>query len=204
LVSLELEECISLSGLLSGSIHSNIVVRNSLFFSPNGNRPFNGMVTITNLLIDHCTFINETTNVIELFQGGLPTTAGITITNSVFWRMTPNVSSLTSYFNNYSSVADLNNYGSGNIFSSDWPFVSTQATVTTAFNYSYDLNVLGTSAANNAGNDGTDMGMYGGLNPYYASGEPPIPQIDSMQVIGTQFSPGGNMNVKFYSTKGKP
>lgn len=204
LYSLEVDECISLSGLLSSSLHTSVIIRNTLFFSENGNRPFMGLPYVGNMLIDHCTFVNETTLVIDLFSGNLPSTLGITISNCVFWRITPNASSLTSYFNNYAASTDLNNYGSGNISSSDWPFVSTQAAVTTVFSYNYDLNVLATSPANNAANDGTDMGMYGGLNPYYASGEPPIPQMDSMQVTGTQFSPGGNMNVKFYSVKGKP
>ncbi|MBK9401306.1 MAG: hypothetical protein IPN36_10730 [Bacteroidetes bacterium] len=202
--SLEVDQCISLSGFLNSASMSSCIIRNTLFFSENGNRPFTSLSYVTSMLVDHCTFINRNFSAIELFYGLLPWTLGITISNCVFWNVTPTLFALTTYLNNYSSIAGLNTYGSGNILSSDWPFVSTQAAVNTTFSYGYDLNVLGTSSAKNAANDGTDMGMYGGLNPYYASGEPPIPQMDSMQVMGTQFSPGGNMNVKFYSVKGKP
>lgn len=198
-----IDQCIMVSGPFSTNQFGTLIITNSLFFTVNSNAFSSGILYMANVNINNCTFVNSTTTPsILLFPYTTPITNGINISNCIFWRVNPNLVTSVSYFNNYSSNANLNNYGTGNITSSTWPFIQSQASVNTTWSYNYNFGILTSSLAHNAGNDGTDLGIYGGTTPYLVTGEPPIPQIDSMLIIGTHFTPGATMNLQFKTVTG--
>lgn len=65
---------------------------------------------------------------------------------------------------------------------------------TTSFAYTNNYHVKATSNGHNAGNDGTDVGIYGTLIPYKESAVPFNPHISS-KTIGTVTTPTGTLNV---------
>ena len=65
---------------------------------------------------------------------------------------------------------------------------------TTSFFYTNNYHVKATSNGHNAGNDGTDVGIYGTLIPYKEAAVPFNPHISS-KTIGTVTTPTGTLNV---------
>jgi len=65
---------------------------------------------------------------------------------------------------------------------------------TTSFAYTNNYHVQATSNGHNAGNDGTDVGIYGTPIPYKESAVPFNPHISS-KTIGTVTTPTGTLNV---------
>ena len=69
------------------------------------------------------------------------------------------------------------------------------------FSYAYDFHLQPNSPARLAGNDGTDLGIYGGNNPISVLGEPlGVPVIRKMNVSNFNVSTNGNVNVNVTST----
>ena len=58
------------------------------------------------------------------------------------------------------------NSGDNNIVNVDPEFISYPTGGASWWNKGYDFEVQGGSVAENAGTDGTDIGLYGGLEPY--------------------------------------
>ncbi len=67
------------------------------------------------------------------------------------------------------------------------------------FDYSYNFNLQSGSPADNAGNDGTDLGVYGGLGDYEQNGNPRIPAVTEISISNPTVAPGGTLNVTFKS-----
>jgi hypothetical protein len=65
---------------------------------------------------------------------------------------------------------------------------------TPSFSYTNNYHLKTTSNGHNAGNDGTDVGLYGTLIPYKESAVPFNPHISS-KTIGTVTTPTGTLNV---------
>ena len=91
------------------------------------------------------------------------------------------------------SFPDGTNTGSNNIFN------QTQSTIFVsqsgnAFNYAHDYNLNPASPGNNAGSDGTDVGLYGTTFPYKEGAVPAHPHIRE-QTISTTTDGAGNINV---------
>jgi hypothetical protein len=195
--NMKIDRCIINQFLFIFNRISNLVLTNTIFYTSS---VFNQVISADNALVDHCVFEGGSSNQ-SVFS--VPPPSGFTFTNNIFYGMNPNAVAGYNYINNYSPVNYLNNYGTGNIISSVWPFVASQGTtVGFSFQYSYDFSVLPSSQAHNAATDGTDLGAYGGATPYTGSGEPGIPQIDVLNIVGSQFAPGGTMNIQFQSTIG--
>lgn len=67
------------------------------------------------------------------------------------------------------------------------------------FDYSYDFNLQAGSPADNTGNDGTDLGVYGGLGDFEQNGNPRIPAVTEISISNPSVAPGGTLNVTFKS-----
>ena len=63
-----------------------------------------------------------------------------------------------------------------------------------SFNYNYDFQLQSMNAGNNAGTDGTDMGIYGGDFPWKEGSVPFNPHI-KLKTISTKTNSSGNLNV---------
>jgi hypothetical protein len=130
-----------------------------------------------------------------------------TFTNNIFWGASPLGTGVGNcVFNNnltFQTPADAipggSNSGTGNLVAVNPNFVNAP---TPAINYSYDYNVTGASAAHNAGTDGTDLGIYGGVAAMPdLTGMPAIPQMIQMNINNPVIGPAGTLNVTFKAKK---
>jgi len=65
----------------------------------------------------------------------------------------------------------------------------------TSFSYSQDYHLQSTCPGKNAGTDGTDIGIYGGVFPWKEGSVPANPHFQSIK-IGPKTDNSGNLNVK--------
>lgn len=129
------------------------------------------------------------------------------ITNNIFWQSTPVYSTVTNctFLNNITyQTADNTipygtNSGSGNLVGVNPQFVNAPDL---ALNFTYNYDLLPASAGNNAGNDGTDIGLYGGVAPLpNQTGLARIPFITAFNLQFTQVPQGSTVNGTVNATK---
>jgi len=133
------------------------------------------------------------------------------VKNSIFYGTTPgNSATHTTFANNmaYASANDTfnittnSNTGYNNFNHTNPNFVSVGSTT---FSYFYDYHLQSGSPAINAGSDGTNLGIYGGLYPfpiggasgsgYQTSQEPAIPQIFQFTIQNKTIQPTDTLNI---------
>lgn len=68
------------------------------------------------------------------------------------------------------------------------------------FSYAHNYRLQPSSPAKNAGIDGTDLGLYGGVGDYNQNGTPRNPQITQFNIANPTISSGGTLNINFKST----
>jgi len=129
------------------------------------------------------------------------------IENNIFWHAEPTVDNTPSgaTFNNnlcYNTTASLpgtGNSGSGNINNSNPQFINYPA-AGGAFSCSHNYGIPSSSPAHNAGTDGSDIGITGGISPFfdYCAG-PKVPTIKELTLPSNASSvpQGGTLNVTF-------
>ena len=91
--------------------------------------------------------------------------------------------------------------GSSNLNNTNPQFVSAPfATINDFYNNNYDL--AGGSAANNAGTDGTDLGVFGANFNFDTNGRPDLwPYMTSLTITNTSVPSGQDINVEFTAQK---
>lgn len=147
----------------------------------------------------------------NLFMGysayALYSIANALITNNIFWGSTPvNGTVMNCTFNNNITYQTSNNtipygtnVGTGNQLNVNPYFTNAPAI---GVNYTYNYDLLPFSTGNNAGTDGTDIGLYGGLAPLPGlGGVPRIPRITQFDLQYTVVPQGGSLNVQVQATK---
>lgn len=133
-----------------------------------------------------------------------------TISNNIFvCSYSTNTSSMNSnvFVNNISwqssatpyTLPPASNTGSGNISNQDPQFETGLSSG--SFDYTKDYHLKSTSPAKNAGSDGTDMGPYGGTNPFVWGGAFTIPKITEMYIKNPVVNQGTNINIKVKAKK---
>lgn len=145
------------------------------------------------------------------------------IENNIFYNIDPSIDANScttcgvnnTYNNNLTyagaslpSLPIANNIGNGNINNSDPKFTAIFSSSTVYWIISDNFRLKNSSPGKNAGTDASDIGPTGGSFPIYLStnrwltGEPPIPQIKSMNIIGpAATTPGGAIKISVQAIK---
>jgi hypothetical protein len=168
---------------------STLAVKNNLFVC--GGNSFYGL---SNAVISNNIF----------FENNPMDAAGSNVTTSTFNN------NLT--YNNTGSqgiIPSGSNVGSGNIINTDPLFTgvySCSGGIGTI--YSINWRLITASPARNAGTDGTDIGPTGGASPIYIypapyplTGEPAMPQVQSLTIPVNSVPSGGTLNVNVKARK---
>lgn len=170
--------------------HANTIVRNNIFndsyvFTSNqptvvianniftGNSGSSALVSVSNALIAN-----------NIFNGSNPNGSGVdnnTFSNNLTYQTANN------------TIPAGTNSGSGNFVGQDPLFTNVPAS---NFNYSYDYSLTAGSPGKNAGTDGSDLGIYGGVMPMVdVTGSPAIPQIKTITILNPLISVGDSLQV---------
>ena len=191
-----LENNIFPSTLVNINNNTNTIIRNNIF---------NGSYILSS---------NQPTVVIanNIFLGTSPATAlsyvsNALIANNIFSGSSPNGTSVdNNVFSNNITYKTANNVlpsgtniGSGNLTAQDPMF--TNVPINT-FNYSYDFSLSAASPGKNAGTDGKDVGIYGGVMPFVdMTGTPAIPQVKSLSILNPVIPVGDSLQVIIKANK---
>jgi hypothetical protein len=175
--------------------------------------------TISNTVFSHCIFagtienLNLTTtlehcvlmkNTGDFFAG----VSSIQINNSIFYGNGAINSIVNSAFNNCISLNTTTGWSSNgntanNCLDNTNPLfvnVPVGSTFSTALNF----NLQSGSACVGAASDGTDIGLFGGVEHFSYSGEPfDFPVVRKVTIQNTSVPQNGNVNVKVRSTKAR-
>jgi len=167
------------------SANTGFVFSNNLVF---GNQ--NAGYTFYNAVVSNNIFYDSTKSACNYING--PSTNCSFSNNIVYGNPNPNV--LDTGVNG--------NTGSGNRYNTN-PMFTNLKIAQDGWNYfsvvdfTGDLTLRATSPGHNAGTDTRDIGLYGGSgsqNPL--TGNPPIPQISTMNILNTVIAPGTTLNVQ--------
>ncbi len=172
-------------------IYNNIIKSISFYLSYNSN----------SITFDHNIFTNAASSMFRY----------CIVKNSIFYGTTPGNSATNTTFANNMAYASANdtfdittnsNTGYNNFNHTNPNFVSVGSTT---FSYFYDYHLQGGSPAINAGSDGTNLGIYGGLYPfpiggasgsgYQTSQEPAVPQIFQFTIQNKIIQPTDTLNI---------
>ena len=191
---------------------NNIIVHNNLFDNKKIGVTFANANDFSTVYIKNNVFINPTQPTYSVIgQGAASTNNGVAVENNIFRGA--HVSGCTNcvfnnnitYLANNDTLVYSGNSGStggANIIATDpmlvnYPFTGGYVT------YAHDLRLQAGSPGENAGADGSNIGMYGGLLPFEQFGmNPNIPQMESVSFPnGSAVGVGGTLNVDFKSHK---
>lgn len=95
--------------------------------------------------------------------------------NNIITSAAFNCTSCATFQNNYFSLTSANTFINA---------------LTTTFSYDNDYHLKSTSVGKNAGTDGTDIGIYGGMYPYKEGAVPPNPHISTKSIAPTSAANG--------------
>jgi len=192
---------------------SNIVLRHNYIYYYGMSNPNSAL--LSNNIIHSGGYIqtsNSNSVVVtnNLFMGGyyaLYEISNALITNNIFWQSTPVYTTVTSnIFNNNityqtgdNNIPFGSNVGTGNLVGVNPQFTNVP---NNSVNFTYNYDLAPASAGNDAGTDGTDIGIYGGVAPWpNQSGLARIPFITSFSLQFSQVPQGGTVNGTVNATK---
>ena len=156
---------------LTAANQSNIIVANNIFSAPGAYGPY---VTTGGVIFEHNLFLTSS-------RGAFYQLVNCVVRNNIFYgrNLTSEAGFTNVLFENNLSFGattmDLppatgtNLRGSGNLVNQDPMFVNLPSGTST-FDFTMDANLGVGSPAIGAGQDGTDLGIYGGSSPYKDTG----------------------------------
>ena len=188
---------------------NNYLLENNIFYGSGANIGFIG-TTHGNTLINKNIFngyiqnaqtaTTEIVNNIFLRNGvAFSGVSNVSVKNNIFHKANPTGILSANFENNITfqttdTLPSPGNFGSGNI-NADPQFENVPSSAQ-FFNYSHDYNLKSTSPGKNAGTDGKDIGVYGGMGAFSMGGEPAIPIIKLFSIKNTIVPPNGNLEIK--------
>lgn len=188
----------------AGTTCTNWIIENNIvhrIYASTGTNASNFI--IRNNIINGGTIFGALTSVItnNLFLGGSAVFSDVKnalIQNNIFQNADP-VGASSSTFNNnitFAGTATALPYGT-NSGTANQVGVNPLFTkyTTGGFTYDHDFHLRTGSPGKNAGTDGTDIGLYGGLG-YSETGEPPIPVVRSFTIQNGVVAPGGKLKIQ--------
>jgi hypothetical protein len=184
---------------LSSIISSSTIIRNNLFFSAIK------LASGSQATIENNVFMSNDNSIFAF--DGYYNLSNCVVKNNIFYKMNPAASyaTINTQFSSnihYLTNSSIPNTGSssGNI-NADPKFVNVPtvgaANFSLAHNYKLQLN----SPGKNAGTDGTDLGVWGGLFPINSFFEPPIPRVIDIKLTNATVPVGGQLQVTIKATK---
>jgi len=130
------------------------------------------------------------------------------IENNIFYAAEPQGCTGSAYTKNITymclnnTIPGAGNVGSGNMVNVNPLFVNYPLMGNVGFSYSHDYHLQATSPGKNAGTDGTDIGIYGGMMPFEVGANPYYPQMMELTLPnGSSVPAGGTLNVHFKAKK---
>ncbi len=171
------------------------------------------------IIVDHNIFL-AASNLSTLFNviitnNLIVRTSGDILNNVVLSTFNNNLSNLNtvgpasqytptnSFTATYTGSGGGSNSGGGNFVGVDPLF--TNVTNFNAYSSTANYRLQNSSSGKNAGTDGTDLGIYGGVYPFPTGGigtqydtapMPPIPQVTAVNIQNATIQPNGTLNVQ--------
>ncbi len=165
-------------GNISSSNSSSVIISHNLFMQ------WSYFSNVQNATVSNNIFICNTSS----YTGG-------NMNNNTF---TNNISYCSNSSNTY-TLPPTGNSGTGNKQNQNPLFVS--GPVNSNYDYNYDYHLQASSPGKNAGTDGTDIGPYGGTEPFVWGGAFTIPKITEMTISNPIINSGTNINVNVKAKK---
>jgi len=143
------------------------------------------------------------------FYGGSYQIKNMVVENNIFYDAEPQgcygctFNNNITYLNTNDDPIGDDNTGSGNLIGTD-PKFNDYPSAGGGFDYQYDFTLQDPGSPGlNAGTDGSDIGITGGLMPYVPGANPGIPQVTeiSFPENASSVKVGGTLNVTFKAKK---
>jgi hypothetical protein len=158
-------------------------------------------INMQNIKLKNNLFLNRSSNTFI-------TTNFLVLENNIFFKAEPQgctncaFNYNITYGNANNTIPGTGNVGTGNQVAVNPQFVNFPL-AGAPFAYTYDFSLKSTSTGKNAGTDGTDIGIMGGILPFEVGKNPPIPQMTELTIPATNTSvkQGGTLNMTFKATK---
>ena len=152
----------------------------------------NGSIFKNNIFINNASRGDLVSANYSVFENNIFSSSGLfhpnyPVSNNIFNN------NLIATSNGYYFGSNWNNTGINNIFEQPETSIFVNKT-SNSFDYTQDYHLQPTCPGKNAGKDGTDVGIYGGLYPWKAGSIPSNPHIQTMK-IAPQTDANGNLNV---------
>ncbi len=189
----------------TGGISTNWLIENCIFLYvqiPHGITAVSNFIIRNNIIISNLNGTNSCVISNNLFLGSGNAFNDVhysSIQNNIFYGVTPKGAFNSTFNNNItfsgsdSALPYGTNNGSQNKVNVDPKF--TKFTAGVGFNYEHDFRLQASSPGKNAGTDGTDIGLYGGIG-YSETGEPPVPVVRSFVIQNGVVAPNGKLKIK--------
>ena len=189
-----------IGGDISINNNSSIIISNNVFYSGYGIYTSNSssVVISHNMFFSWYYFSNVFNATISdnifICSNSNPATTSMAhnnFMNNISWR-----SALNPY-----TLPPESNTGSGNKSNQDPKFET--ALSSGNFDYTKDYHLKSTSPGKNAASDGTDIGPYGGNNPFVWGGSFSIPKITTTNITNPVINQSTPINVNVKASKAK-
>ena len=131
----------------------------------------------------------------NIFICGTSSYAGGDMNNNTF---TNNISYCSNSSNTY-TLPPTGNSGTGNLQNQNPLFVT--GSISGYYDITLDYHLQASSPAKNAATDGTDIGPYGGSNPFVWGNDMSIPKVTEMTISNPVVNQGTNINVNVKAKK---
>jgi hypothetical protein len=190
------------------------------------------MVIANNIISGAIAGFNSNTIIVDhnifLSSSNLTTLFNVIITNNIFVRTSGDIlnnvvlSTFNNNLSNLNTVGPASQYTPTNSFTATYigsgggsnsgggNFVGVEPLFTNVTNFNTYSNTANhrlqnSSPGRNAGTDGTDLGIYGGVYPFSSGGMgtqydtapmPPIPQVTAVNIQNATIQPNGTLNVQ--------
>jgi len=183
---------------------NNLVVENNVIGTINGGSGKANVILRNNIITGTISGFSEpsveiSNNIFLINSQLFNNISNVVFKNNIVFKSDPAGASGVSFQNNITyqvstTIPYGTNTGIGNFNNTDPEFVNVPAG-SNSFNYSHDYHLQNTSPGINAGTDGTNIGVYGGLLPFKMGGEPPIPLIKEFNIWNSVVPVGGNLDI---------
>jgi hypothetical protein len=197
-------------GAIFPELATGVEIRNNLFAS--GYYVNGGSIAYTRIVyIRNNSFMCAGNSILNLKNG--------VIENNIFYErnidgggstvVTSTFNNNLTYSNTQTTLPFGTNVGSGNLSNIDPMYINSAdcgGSLAIDITRNFRLNIA--SPAANAGTDGTDIGITGGVSPIYIypapypiTGEPPFPQVREVTIPVSSVPAGGTLNVNIKARK---